>query len=45
MQCEILSGGASFVSLAGQHTFVDKIAITRLLCVNISVYMFRIGSM
>ena len=43
VQCEILLGGASFVSLAGQHTFVDKIVITRLLFVNIIVYIFRIG--
>ena len=39
-----LLGGASFVSLAGQHTFLfDKTTITRLLYVNISVYIFRIG--
>ena len=29
--------------LAGQHTFVDKTAITSLLYVHISVYIFRIG--
>ena len=37
-----LLGGASFVSLAGQHTFFDNSTITRLLCVNISVYIFHI---
>ena len=38
-----LLGGALFVSLAGKHTFVDKTTITRMLYVNISVYIFRIG--
>ena len=38
-----LLGGASFVNLAGQHTFGVKTTIIRLLYVNMSVYIFRIG--
>ena len=34
---------ASFVSLAVNTLFVDKTTITRLLYVNISVNIFRIG--
>ena len=43
VQWEILLGGASFVSLAGQHPFLDKTTIARLLYINISVDIFRIG--
>ena len=43
VQWEILLGGASFVGGAGQHTFCWHSAITRLLYVNISVYIFRKG--
>ena len=31
------------VSLAGQHIFVNKTTITRMLYVDICVYIFRIG--
>ena len=40
---ERLLGGASFVILAVNTLFVDKTAITNLLYVNISIYIFRIG--
>ena len=44
VQWEILLGGASFVSLAGQHIFCPQNCDNQaVICKQISVYIFRIG--